>query len=207
LKKKVIVIATVLVLVLSLSAGVLAASVGTVANEKEKIIAGSEARREQIEKTQRRVMHLFNEYYPEGVEELESVWEAHREFHKSALEDRQEMIEAIREDREEIKSAFESGEIDKAEARSLFNEHRDNVEAMRAEFSLVAEEKKAVQQEVRDNIMEIRDEIRALLEEEEVDETAIAGLLEETLGLFGQHLENDILYHGQFQEIASNYGY
>lgn len=205
MKKKILVIAMVVVLVLSVSAGVFAASSEMV--DKAKVLAGSETRREKIEKTQRRLMHLFEEYYPEGVEELDSVWQEHREFHLSALEDREEMIEAIREDHKEIEDALESGEIEKTEARGLYKELKDNIAAMRAEFSLVAEEKKSAQLEVRDRMTEIKDEIRALLEGDEVDSTAVNALLFETLGLFEQHLDNDILYHNQFEEIASNYGY
>ena len=207
MKKKIFVIVLAIVMIVSISAGVMAATgnsdtLGKGRNAEEEL-----TRQEKIARAHRRMMYMFNEYYPEGVEGLLEVWEDHREFHEGAWENRQAIIEAMKEDREEIKALYESGEIDRAEARRLIAELRGNITAMRTEFSDVTEEKQAAQQLVRDRLEEVREEIKGLLDSEEVDAEAIQELLVETLELLNQHVENDVLFHTQYLEIAAYYGY
>ena len=205
MKKKILIIAAVVVLALSVSAVALADTSGTRDIENGKAL-GLE-KQEQRETAGRLIYRLFNKYYPEGLETLLETREAHREFHEEAREDREELAQAIREAREEIKEALEKGDIDRVEARRLFGQLKSDVEAMKSEFAEVRDEKRAAQEPIRERLAEIRSELKVLLGEDPVDGDSVKALLEESLGLFIQHLDNDIYYHGIFLGIAESYGF
>lgn len=205
MKKKILIIVSVVVLVLSVSVGVLADTDGTKEIEKGKVL--SLEKQEQRERNKERLNQLFQEYYPEGLEELIEIREAHVEFNEEAKEDREELTQAIREAREEIKEDSESGEITRIEARRSLIQLRYEVENMKTDFMEVRVEKKAAQEPIRERLFEIRNELKILLTEDPVDSLLVKTLLEETLVLFNLHLENDIYYYDIILSIAESYGF
>jgi len=204
--KKVITIIIAVVMVFALSATVFAAA-GDRAKEVTRENNGKALGIEKQERSGDRLRELFVKYFSEGLEKLDEIQEDHREFHEEAKEDREDLQEAIRADFEEIKSAVESGDLTRREGHIKIINLRMDIRSMRNEMDEALLEKISAQAPVHDRLAEVREEIKGLLATEPIDEDAIAVLLEESLGLFEIHLENDIYYHGLFQDIAESYGY
>jgi hypothetical protein len=205
MKKKVLIVISVVVLVLSVSIGVLADTDETKERKNGKAL-GTE-KQEQAERNGERIIGLFEEYYPEGLEELIENREAHVEFHEGAKEAREELAAEIKEAKDEIKEDLDNGEITRIEARRMLVQFRYDVENMKTDFMEVLEQKKTAQEPFRERLNEIREELKVLLTTEPVDAVAVKGLLEENLGLFKQHLENDIYYFDMIGTIAESYGF
>ena len=204
--KKVITIIIAVVMVFALSATAFAA-----ASDRAKEVTGDNNGKalgiEKQERNNERLRELFAKYFSEGLEKLDEIQEDHREFHEEAKEDREELQEAIRADFDEIKSAVESGDLTRREGHIQIINLRMDIRSMRNEMDEVILEKIDAQAPVHDRLAEIREEIKGLLSTDPIDADAIAVLLEESLGLFETHLENDIYYHGLCQDIAESYGY
>jgi len=204
--KKVLAIIIAVVLVFALSATAFAA-----ASDRAREVTGENNGKalgiEKQEKTRERLRELFAMYYPEGLEDLDEIQEDHREFHEEAKEDREELQGKIRDAYEEIKAAVEAGDLTRREAHVQIINLRMDIRSMRNEFDEVLLEKIEAQAPVHDRMAEIREEIKLLLAIDPVDADAIEALLIETLGLLELHLENDIYFHGLFQDIAESYGY
>ncbi len=199
--KKVLIVVLALALVISFS--ITAFADETVEPKPEKRQLAAQEREDRLN----RVTHLFEEYYPEGLETFLELHENHKEFHEQAATDREMHIAAVRADFDEIRAAVESGELTRREGQVQIIELRIKIRTMRNELAVVRLEKIAVQGPLFDGMLEIREEIRTLLVTDPIDGEAIAVLLAESLENLAAHVENDIHYHSIFLDIAEGYGY
>ena len=206
MKKKAITIMIALVLVFTVSASAFAAA----SDRAKEVTDENNGRALGIEKQEgdgERLKELFATYFPDGLDALEAHQEAHKDFHETAKAENEAIREAVRADFEAIKDAVEDGSLTKREGKVQTINLRMDIRNMRNEIDLVLLDKIDAQAPVHDRLAEIRQEIKSLLETDPVDGDAIALLLEESLGLFEEHLENDIYYHGLMMDAAASYGY
>lgn len=204
--KKVISIISAVVLVFAISVTAFAA-----ASDRAKEVTsennGKAVGIEKQENNREMLRELFAIYYPEGIETLDEIQAEHREFHEQAREEREELREEINADFDKIREAVENGDLTRREGYVQIINLRMDIRLMRNEFDEVLLEKIDAQAPVNDRLAEVRQEIRGLLETEPIDADAISVLLAETLDLLQTHLENDMYYHGLFQDVAASYGY
>jgi chromosome segregation ATPase len=148
---------------------------------------------------------LFYKYDSDNLDAYQAVKDEHKAFHESRTNDRSDIKEHTQSKIEEVKEALANEEITKDEAREAISEIRETVSTYREEAKSIIEAKKETNEQIKEQMLEVKEQIKNALAEDEVDESLIKSLLQQTLDLLNQHLELDKSTAQQIDELKAAY--
>jgi chromosome segregation ATPase len=192
--KKLLSMVLVLVMVLSMTTLVFAEE-----NEnfpKERLT--QEERGEKPVQRGERVIHLFETYYPEMLEDILALQDEHQSFHDMTLAEREAMKASVKEEIANLREQLQNEEITFEEFKAIIETFKAEKEALKAEIEPIIEAKKAEAEGIRESIKSVFESIKASLD---AGNEEIQPLLDQLYTLMASHVDMDYYYYDLVHEV------
>lgn len=195
-----------LVVVLLIALMMLSSTALVFAEETTQDIRGERTERtERTREDQRgKVIELFEQYNPAGLESFNAINGEHKSFHEMVRAEKELIKAEFQAAREALKELAESGELTREEIKEIYASYKAEREAFRAEAEGLKVAKQVAVEANKAELKSVREALKAALQSEVVDGAYVSGLLNQMVDLLEEHVGIDVYYYDQIHALKAN---